>query len=159
MELHTTINPPKLDITKVILFDHFWWCHIGFQAGHLKVLHVHKWIDHTPKHGIRYQDHLSSLNNPLVMLVSNFGYLGAGHIEYGPKSAVCIFSVQGPDWFCKHTPKSKIYEGWFQNDSIFPGPTLFPCPYIKKSSHLSSNCIVSHSAAKFDKRTKLVQRP
>ena len=39
-------------------------------------LYVYKWIDHTPKHEIRHQDHLGRLNDTKVMLVFNFGYFG-----------------------------------------------------------------------------------
>ena len=60
--------------------------------------YVHKLIDHTPKHRIRHQDHLSRLDDTKVMLVFSISaILGGGHIEYGPKSAFPIFPTRDPD--------------------------------------------------------------
>ena len=57
--------------------------------------YVHRWIDHTLKHGIRHQDHLSRLNNTQVMRVFNFGYFGWRPYWIWPKKVPSRFFPPG----------------------------------------------------------------
>ena len=57
--------------------------------------YVHRWIDHTPKHGIRHQDHLSGLNSTKVMRVFDFGYFGWRPYWIWPKKVPSRFFPPG----------------------------------------------------------------
>ena len=57
--------------------------------------YVHRWIDHTPKHGIRHQHQLSRLNNTKVMRVFNFGYFGWRPYWIWPKKVPSRFFPPG----------------------------------------------------------------
>ena len=81
--------------------------------------YVHKWIDHTPDHEIRHQDHLYRLNNSKVMLVFNFGYFGWRPYWIWPKKVPSRFFPPGIliD-FVNRPPKGNYYEG-FKTIPIF----------------------------------------
>ena len=81
--------------------------------------YVHRWVDHTPKHGIRHQDHLSRLNNTKVMLVFNFSYFGWRPYWIWPKKVPSRIFPPGIliDLVNRH-PKGNNYEG-FKTIPIF----------------------------------------
>ena len=81
--------------------------------------YMHRWIDHTQKHGIRHQDHLSRLNNTKDLLVFNFGYFGWRPYWIRPKKVPSRFLPPGIliD-LVNRPPKGNDYEG-FKTIPIF----------------------------------------
>ena len=119
--------------------------------------YVHRWIDHTPKHGIRHQHHLSRLNNTKVMRVFNFGYFGWRPYWIWPKKVPSRFFPPGIliD-LVNRPPKENNYVGFktipifSRSNSIFMRLIRMLCDYmIWSAKHWRdvSGCCSAYSLA------------
>ena len=114
--------------------------------------YVHRWIDHTPKHGIRHQDRLSRLNNTKVMRVFNFGYFGWRPYWIWPKKVPSRFFPPGIliD-LVNRPPKDNNYVGFktipifSRSNSIF---MRLPVCWTHSTMMKPNDCIIDASLYK-----------